>query len=149
VSAEISATIDCLITINKTFIFCQKKSFFLIFSVVIVIWYSLFYLIFPFGFEIVHKSEKWNLNVSFYVHQFNHFGSTKFYKTIYIIDSSIREGIFLIIIMILNGFIISLLKKSTQRRRILVGNNRNNDNTLLRSSQNAERKRMKMIVKIV
>jgi hypothetical protein len=143
---EVAATFDCLITINKTFIFCQKKLFFYSFSFFVLIFLVLFYLIYPFGYKIEKKTNFIdNMTTSFYDNEFNQFGSSFFYKNVVLIDSMVRDGLFLLILIILNGFILNLLKKSTQRRRALVGNNRNNDNTLL-TSQNAERRRMKMII---
>jgi hypothetical protein len=135
---EIAATFDCLITINKTFIYCQRKSFFYLFSTLILVGFTLFYLIFPLGYKIKKHDSNFDYN-------YNDFGSTSFYSHITIIDSIIRDGIFLLIIITLNKFVLDLLKKSTQRRRELSGQV-TNDNNLLTVAQSAERKRMIMII---
>jgi hypothetical protein len=146
---EVAATFDCFITAKKLLFFCQRKLYFYLFSISVSISCVLLYLIIPFGYSIIKisSSNVSNQTFSYYTYKTNNFGSSKFSEYFYDADSSIRDGLFLLILLILNILILKLLKKSTQRRRNMVGNttNNNSNNNLLSTAKNAEQKRMRMI----
>jgi hypothetical protein len=135
---EIAATFDCYITIIKKFTFFQTNLFFYSFSSLVVIVCTLVYIIFPFNFTIKKVSNHT------YEYDYSKFGKTSLSNSLYMADSFIRDGFFLVVLIFLNALILSLLIKTTKRRRDLVRNNMNNS-SLLTIAQKAERKRMIMI----
>jgi hypothetical protein len=144
---EIAATFDCYININTKLKCLQTNVFFYIFSFSIIIINCIYYLIFPLGFVIKTRLEvdlNDNETFSYNYHEYNDFGDSPIYFDLYFVDSLIRDGIFFIILFILNVMILMLLKRATERKRMLVHNNTNSN--ILLSSQNAQRKKMIMII---
>jgi hypothetical protein len=144
---EIIATFDCFITISSTFKWCQNNLFFYLFTILSILLVSIYLLIYPFGFVISKKIQS-NVNTSFtiYFYEYNDFGESSVYSDLAAANAIVRDGVFLIILLSLNLMILISLKKTTERRRILTKNNTNQN--LLSASQNAENKKLIMVLAI-
>jgi hypothetical protein len=141
---EIAATFDCYITINSKCKCCQTNSFFYSFCVLILCFSFIIYLTFPLGFVIKHTIKidpVLNKTFYFYYRDFNDFGDTQLFENIHFMNSIVKDGIFLVILVTLNVMILVTLQRTTQRRRVLKGNR-----NLLTTSQKAENKKVIMII---
>jgi hypothetical protein len=145
---EIAATFDCYITIINKYEFCRSNSFFYYFSVTITIFWTLFYMIYPFGRVIKDEIDPFNNNESKHSYSvgYNDYGNSKFYSIIPIFDSIIRDGFLFIILVIINVKILIFLKKMTRQRQVLTGTNKSSN--LLRNIQKTKRKKMQLIIAI-
>jgi hypothetical protein len=146
---EIAATFDCYITINNKYEFCQSSLFFYSFSILVTIFWTIFYLIFPLGLVIKDKIEINPFNNEtkhIYSVEDNDFANSQFYKKISIIDSLIRDGLFFIILIIINVKIFIILKRMSRQRQALTISD--NLSILFRNAEKAKRKKMQMIFAI-
>jgi hypothetical protein len=147
---EIAAIFDCYITITSKLRLIQKNLFFYLFSIAVIIVFSLFHLIVPFGLTIKRNIEidsNDNKTRTSYSSEFNDFGHSSFYSNFGLVSAIMRDYIFWILLLILNIMVLFLLKRTTQRRRALEdGNNANNN--LSAKAHHAEKKKMIMIIAI-
>jgi hypothetical protein len=135
---EMAAILDCYIRIKSIFKCCQTNLFFYLFCIFVIAINVIINLLMPLSFQIT--SEIGNNNETFYNADYNDFGKSS-YASISFFNSLIKDGLFFLIIFILNVMILTLLKSTTDRRRSLGGNN----NTLSSTSLVAERKKIIMI----
>jgi hypothetical protein len=135
---EMAATFDCYITIKSILKCCQTNLFFYLFCIFVIAINVIINLLMPLSYKIT--SEIGNNNETFFNSDYNDFGKSS-YASISFFNSLIKDGLFFIILFILNVMILTLLKSTTDRRRSLGGNN----NTLSSTSLVAERKKIIMI----
>jgi hypothetical protein len=134
-----AAIFDCFITIKSILKCCQTNLFFYSFSAVVIVLTGSFYILLPLSFHI--KSEINSNNQTIYYYDYTNFGKSSFADIIFF-NSLIKDGIFFIILFVLNVMILALLKRITGRRRNLAENN----DTLLSASLSAERRKLIMII---
>jgi hypothetical protein len=85
-----------------------------------------------------------NKTLILYYYDSNSFGLSSFCLTFEVVDSLMRDGLFFIILLGINLLILILLKTTT--KRCCTFNLNGNNRVLLKISQNAERKKMIMII---
>jgi hypothetical protein len=136
---EMAAIFDCYITIKSVLKFCQTNLFFYFFCIVVIVVNVIINIFFPLSFQIESRIN--NQNETVFDHGFSDFGKSSFSNVLFF-NSIVKDGLFFIVLFILNVMILTLLKKTTDRKRSLAGNS----NTLLSTSQLAERKKLIMII---
>jgi hypothetical protein len=137
---EIAATFSCVISIEKKMKWCEKRlSFWIWVLTVLVLSFGIgMYPVFMFQITMYSYKEE-NEMVHEYAVVPNHLSSK--YETLNLVESIIKDVIFLTILLSLNCYILYKLIQVGKRKRRINGNNSNNQN-----SNRAEMRKITMIL---
>jgi hypothetical protein len=136
---EMAAILDCFITIKLILNCCQTNLFFYLFTILVIVVNVTTNSLFPLSFKIESRIN--NNNETVYYYDYSKFGESSL-SNIMLFNSLVKDGLFFIILVILNAMILRLLMKTTDRKRNLGGNN----SISLVASQSAELRKLIMII---
>jgi hypothetical protein len=138
---EIAATFHCAISIEKKMKSCEKRvSFWLwVFSILVLSFGFEMFPSFTFTIDKYDYTDKFNRKIYEYFAWSNHLAPKL--SDFYLVESIIKDVIFLFILLSLNIFILFKLIQIGKRRKRLNGNNSNNQN-----SNRAENRKIIMII---
>jgi hypothetical protein len=143
---EVAATLDCLINLNMKFEWCKKNVVFYVTSAVITIYPCIYYIFWGYEFNIVKVTTN---TTSFYTYEYAEFSYTKTSFALRLMHGLFRDGVCMIVLVILNVLILLTMKQSFKRKRRMTAATSPSTVTVASSStaaHNAERNVIIMIV---
>lgn len=142
---EIAATFDCYLLISQRLkCFINKLTFYL-FSIITIIFCTLYYIPFIIGVDIKSKNitiNDSNANEIIYYYEYNDFESSDFSYYHLFIHSLLRDILPIFILIILNVLILLFLYKTKKNKR----NFANKNSSSIISARRAENNKIKMII---
>lgn len=125
---EVAATFDCLITISKRLACCKKQISFYLTSVTMFVFAASYYIFFLFNFAIVKKkaqlgsyfdaslNQTVNQTREFFVYEYTEFSYTDLNSSFKIAHGLMRDGVLLILSVMLNILLMFKLKKIMKKK---------------------------------
>jgi hypothetical protein len=137
---EIAATFSCAISIEKKMKWCEKRlSFWIWVLTILILSFGIeMFPVFTYQIKMLSYSKKNETFHEYHVRRNYLYSKSKTFK---LVDSIIKDVIFLMILLSLNCYILFKLIQIGRRKRRLNGNNSNNQN-----SNRAETRKITMII---
>ena len=121
---EVLATLDCYSCLNAKYLkFLQAKKFFLCSIIVCFVYACLFYTFYIFELKIVDSSTVNNSDYTGFYVDYTQFHYSIEAKIIKLVDTTIRDLVISLALIILNILIFHFIKKSINFKRVLYQNN--------------------------